>query len=49
MDSGEIVIHEVQGDLIGVVLDFLREGVGEAGKAAHRHTHREVLAFNVAG
>lgn len=30
-----------------MVLDLLGKCIGQAGKAAHLHTHRQVLAFNV--
>jgi hypothetical protein len=31
-----------------VVLDFLTEGTRQPGKLPHGHTHREVLALNIA-
>ena len=41
MDADEVVIHHVQRNRVGVVLDLLREGVGKAGKAAHVHIFAE--------
>ena len=48
MNAAEIVVHRVEGDRIGMVLNFFGEGVGEPGKAPHSHTHREILAFDEA-
>jgi len=49
VDTGEIVVHEVQGDRMGVVLHLLAEGVGQAGEPPHLHSHREVLPLSVTG
>lgn len=49
MKLAEVVVHEVQGDCIGVVLDLLGESVSEPREAAHVHTHCEVLTLDVAG
>ena len=48
MDSREVVVHEVQGDGVGVVLYFLAEGVGQPREPTHLHSHREVLALDIA-
>lgn len=32
-----------------VILDLLREAVSQAGKAAHSHPHRQVVALDMAG
>jgi len=42
-------MHEVQRDGVLVVVELLRERIGQAREAAHRHTHGQVLSFNVAG
>src|ERR1700761_685293 len=46
VDPGEIVMHEVQRNHVPVVLQFLTESVGQAGKAAIRHPHRKVLTLH---
>lgn len=45
MDLREIVIHEVKRDRRDVVLNLLREPIGEPREPAHVHTHRQVLAL----
>lgn len=30
----------------GVIADFLRKAICQAGKSTHAHSHREVLAFD---
>jgi hypothetical protein len=42
-------MHEVDGQRVDAVLDFLAESVGQAGKAANAHPHGKVLPLNVAG
>lgn len=44
MDAGEVVVHQVQRHGPSVVLDLLREGVGEAREAPASHAHRQVIA-----
>ena len=39
MDAGEVVVHVVQGDGCGVILEFLRERVRQAREPADRHPH----------
>lgn len=46
---GQFVVHEVQRDRVGVVRDFLAEGVRQPGKPPHAHPHREVLPLDKAG
>ena len=48
VNPNEVVPDCVQRDHVTVVLEFLRERIGEAREAAHVHPHREVRAFNVA-
>jgi hypothetical protein len=38
-----IVPDRIQRDHVHVVLEFLRERIGEPGKAAHLHPHSKVL------
>lgn len=49
MDANTIVVHVEQRNHIDMILDLFREGVGKAGKAAHRHPHGEVLPLDMAG
>ena len=48
MDAAEIVIHVMQGNRSLQVFEFLRESVSQPRKSAHRHSHCEILAFDVA-
>ena len=48
MNSHEVVIHEVQRDGMPVVVDLLRERIRQSREAAHTHSHREILALDVA-
>src|SRR5437867_510859 len=43
MNFPEIVPHEVQGDRMLLVSEFLRKGVGEPCIAPHAHSHREIV------
>jgi hypothetical protein len=47
MDTNEIVVHEVNCDRMSVVLNLLRECIGEPDKAPDRHSHCEILALDV--
>ena len=49
MHTAEVVPHEIERHGRRVVLDLLRERIGQAREAAHRHPHRQVLALDVAG
>ena len=42
----EIIVREVQTNGCLEVFQLLAETVGQAGKPAHLHTHREVLPFD---
>jgi hypothetical protein len=46
--SGEVVIHESDRDGCGMILYLLREGIGQARKAANAHSHAEILALYIA-
>ena len=43
----EVVPDRVERDHVHVVLEFLRERIGEPGEAAHVHPHRKVLPFGI--
>jgi len=47
MNPAEIVVHIMKRDCVLRVFQLFREGIGQPGKPAHRHSHREVLTFNV--
>jgi len=47
--TAEVVIHEVQREGVLVILDFLRERIGQSSEAAHVHPHGKILPFGVAG
>lgn len=49
MNAGEIVVHHVERNGGGMILDFFRESIRKPGEAPHPHPHREILTFNVAG
>lgn len=43
-----VVVHGVKCDGVPMVLDLLREGVGQSRKPTHSHPHCKVLALDVA-
>ena len=45
----QIVVSKVQRDGRLQVFRLLAESIGQAGKPAHGHTHRQVLTLNMAG
>ena len=47
VDTHKVVPAEMQVESRQQVVIFLRECVGEAGKASHLHTHGQILAFDV--
>src|SRR5271163_1444414 len=47
MGAPEVVVHVVQRLRVRQVLNFLAEGVGEPGEAAHAHPHRQVLPLDI--
>jgi hypothetical protein len=49
VDAEEIVVHKVKRDRRDVVHDLFAKAVRQPGEPAHPHSHREVLALNVAG
>ena len=48
VNPAKVVMHEVQRNRMSMVLKFLREPAGQRGKLAHRHSHGQILALNVA-
>jgi len=49
MDADEVPIHEMNRYGVSVIVDLLRETIGEASKATHVHPHGEILPLYVAG
>ena len=47
MDAAKVVVHEIQCDVVGQILNLLAEGVRQPRKSTHRHSHGEVLALDV--
>lgn len=47
MDADKVVIHHVESDRVGVVLDLLRECVRQPCEPAHVHPQREVRPLHV--
>src|ERR1022692_4350972 len=47
MGAAEVVVHEVQGDCGGQVLQLPWERIGQARETAHAHADREVLPLHV--
>ncbi len=49
MDAGEIVVRVEQRDHGDVIVKLLTEGVRQARKSSHLHSHVKILPLNVAG
>ena len=49
MDPAVIVMPDVKRDSVRMVLQLLRESVGQPGEAPHRHPHGEILALDERG
>lgn len=47
MNAAEIVVHVVDRQRRNMVLDLLRESIGQPCVSAHVHTHCEVLTLHV--
>jgi hypothetical protein len=45
----EVTVNKVQSNGVPVVVDLFGEPIGEPGKAAHVHTHGQVLPLDMAG
>ena len=39
----------MQGDRMAVVVNLLAVPIGQPGESSHVHSHREILALNIAG
>src|SRR5687768_17386990 len=49
MNLAVVVVHEVKRDHVAVILKLFRVGVCQPRESAHSHSHRKILALNVAG
>lgn len=48
MLPSKVIVHHVERDSGGVIIDLLRKTVGQSREAAHPHTHCEVRTFDIA-
>lgn len=46
VDSGEVIVYGVDRNHRLVILNFLRECVGQSGEAPHAHSHTQVVALH---
>jgi hypothetical protein len=49
VSTSKVVVHEVEAYRVSMELDLFRETIGQSCEAAHPHSHRQVLAFDVGG
>ena len=49
MNPAEIVMHVMECNGVFQILQLLAESVSQSSEPAHRHSHRQILALNVAG
>lgn len=47
--AAKIVVHIEEGYCVDLILDLLRESIGQPRESQHSHAHREVLTLNVTG
>jgi hypothetical protein len=48
VNPGKVIVHAIEAGGMAQILDFLAEAIGQAGHAAHRHSHAQILTFRVA-
>lgn len=48
MNSAKIIMHVVKGDRRFQVFELLRKSISQASESAHGHSHREILALDIA-
>ena len=48
MNPAEIVVHVMERHRVLQILKLFAECISESGKSAYRHSHRQILALNVA-
>lgn len=49
VNPAKVVVQVMKRDCVLKIRQLFAECVGQASESAHRHTHRQILAFNVAG
>ena len=49
MNPNEVIIHVMKRKMKSVILNFLTKGIRQPGKPPHPHSHRSIIAFNIAG
>jgi hypothetical protein len=49
MNPAEVVVHVMERDRVFQILQLFGETVRQPRESAHRHSHGEILALNVAG
>jgi hypothetical protein len=49
MKPAEVVVHVVESNRVLQILHFFGERIGQSRESAHSHSHRQILALNVAG
>lgn len=47
MNADEVVVHVVKSESVDMIVELLRERVGQPGESAHVHAHRQVLPLDV--
>jgi hypothetical protein len=47
VDSSEVVVYGVDRNHSRMILNFLRECVGQSGKAPHAHPHGQVVPLYI--
>ena len=48
VNPAKIVVHIMERNGVFQILKLLAECVGQSSESAHRHSHRQILALNVA-
>ena len=48
MNPAEIVVHVMECDRVFQIREFFAKRIGQSRKAAHLHSHSQILALNVA-
>ena len=48
MDTAKVVVHMKQRERVNMVVELLREGIGQSGEPTHIHSHVQILPLNVA-
>src|SRR5579864_3347147 len=49
MNPNVVIVHQVNRNGSGVILNLLAERIRQASESAHLHPHREILTLDIAG